>query len=177
MSKYSKQLLQANFERRIEQDKISDFVVLDTTGINGVDNNMLRGELRQKAIRLLVARNLLFRRALENHDMASAGVLFDGPCTIAYGGDSIVDVAKEVVDWSKKFKSVQVKGAYVEGAALDGKEAVELSKMPTRTELLGQVAGLAMSPARNLASAIGAPASIIAGCIKQIIEKSENQAA
>lgn len=173
MSKFVKELLQSEFEQMIESEGIESFMVLQTKGISGNENNELRGKLKEKGMRMLVTRNSLFRKALANKGIENAGGLFEGQCTIAFGGDSIVDVAKEMVGWAKKLKPVEIKGAFVEGEVLDGDSARGLSKMATRQELQGEAVMLAASPGRRVAGCIAGPAGIIAGCIKAIADKAE----
>lgn len=176
MSYAVKGLVQNEYTKRF--DGVSSFMVLQTIGISGVDNNKMRGELKKKGVKMMVVKNSLMRRALESLGHPKGGQLFgSGPCTVVFGGDSIVDVAKTLESWLKKNKALTIKGAYVEGEALNAAAAKGLSKMPTRAELQGQILRIAMAPGANVAGCLVGPGSAIAGCVKTLIEKKEKEAA
>lgn len=175
MSKYVKELLQGELERKFAD--YPNFLVLDFKGIDGNENNSMRGELKSKGIGISLVKNAMMRRALTNLDREAAKDLFlEGPCAIAYGGDSVVDLAKELESWVKKFKKIEYKGAFVDGTPVDAEGAKALTKMKSRIELQGEVVTLAQSPGANLAGAIVGPAGHIAGCIKSLVEKLEEAA-
>ncbi|HSV27507.1 MAG TPA: 50S ribosomal protein L10 [Sedimentisphaerales bacterium] len=175
MSKYVKGLVQKQLEKAFSG--VNEFVVVSVKGINGVNNNVIRGALRQNNIRISVVKNNLARNAFKNMGLEVSKGLFAGPCAIVYGGDSIVDVAKQMVFWAGKNKELEIKGAFLDGLVMDSRQAVALSKMPSRAELQGSIVRAAMSPGAKVAGAVAAPASGIAGCIKRLVEKLEKEAA
>ena len=175
MSKSVKQLLAKELSDKFSG--VNEFLVLDITGVDGITTNLLRGELRNKGIKLTMVRNAMMRQAMGILKKDNAMGLFStGSCTVAYGGDSVIDVAKEIEALTKQ-KPLKITGAYIDGTVLGVDAAHGLSKMKNRVELVGEVVMLINSPARRLASAISSPAGVIAGCIKTLIENAEKQAA
>lgn len=176
MSTYVKGLLQKDIERRFEG--VKEFLVIDMKGVAGNDNNEMRGELKKKGIMLSVVRNAMMSRAMDSLGMSGAKSLFEtGPSAVLFGGDSVVDVAKEFAEWSKKLSTLALKGAFIDGEVLGGKAAEGLAKMPSRAELQGTIVMLANSPGRRIAGALVGPGGIVAGCIKGLVEKLEKGAA
>ncbi len=176
MSKYVKNLMVESLKKDFQQ--VGEFIVVSISGLDGINNNRMRGALKQKGIHMMTVKNSAMRIALLALGMKNAADLFAaGPRTVIWGGDSLVDAAKELITWTGKFDSIQFSGAYLDGTVLDAQAAKELSKMKSRAELLGEVPMLAMSPGKRLAGAIAAPAGNIAGCIKSLVEKLEKAAA
>ena len=175
MSKYVKGLVQKELGQKFAE--VDDFLVLDTRGVNGNENNELRGALKGKGIKLTVVKNVLMRQALEGKGMSSAVSLFlAGPCTVAYGGDSVVDIAKECVEWSKKVEAIGFKGGFVDGSVMDAEGVKALAKLPNRSELQGTILLLSRTPGAKVAGAVAGPGAIIAGCIKNLVDKLEDAA-
>ncbi|OXU15484.1 50S ribosomal protein L10 [Sedimentisphaera salicampi] len=176
MSKFVKQLLQRELEAQFKD--VENFLVIGIDGIGGNQNNQMRADLSEKGITIKVVRNSLMRKVLNSADKEQATELFkSGQCTVAYGGDSIVDVAKEMVDLKKKLKVLDLKGAFVEGSVVGAEGVSDLAKMPNRAELQAQIVQISQTPASNVAGAVASPASNIAGCLKTLIEQKEEQAA
>lgn len=155
---------------------IDQCVVVSVRGIDGVSTNEMRRSLSEKNIRLRVLKNSLARRVFRDLNMEPLNEYLTGPSAIVYGADSIVDLVKSLVEWDKKLDAFEIKGALLEGRGLDDKATMALSKLPNRRELQGQVVLLANSPGARLSSAIGSPASQIAGCVKRLIEQKESAA-
>ncbi len=68
---------------------------------------------------------------------------------------------------------MSIKAIQMDGQTYKGSELIELSKMPGRTELQGQVISLAMSAGSGLISLVKGPGSTVAGQIKSLVEKLE----
>ncbi len=151
------------------------FVVVCPIGLDAIVSNQLRASLTSKSIKMTVVKNSVARLALTQLDLAPAAELLDTPSAICYGGESVVDVARELVHWSKKANALRLRGAFCEGQILSAEQVYKLAAMPNRSELLAQIAGLIVSPAGRLASTLTSLGSRIAGSIKTLVEKLSQQ--
>src|SRR5690606_14139292 len=101
------------------------------------------------------------------------GQLMVGPSALVYGGESVVDIARELIDKAKGNDKLQFKGALLEGQLFGPTEIEALSKFPTREEALAKAVGSILSPGSNLAGAILGPGRKVASLVKAIEEKLE----
>ena len=172
MSKKVKNLIESELKSRFQN--VSECLIVSIRGISGTDNNELRGDLRKNQIYINVVKNSLAGRAFSDLGMDPVSELLTGPCAVAYGADNIVDLAKTFAQWSEKLEHLEIKGGFLEGKALNAEQAIALSKMPDRRELQSIIVAQALSPGAQLAGTIIAPAGIIAGCLKTLVEKLES---
>lgn len=155
---------------------LESFVVVCPIGLDAVSTNQFRGALREKNITMLVVKNALAERALQELKFSQAIELLDRSSALCYGGESVVDVAREVIDFSKKDESFQIRGAFLEGKIFSAEQVKSLAIMPNRTELLGQIVQLSLAPGGRLVSIFSSPAARLAGAIKALTEKLAEQA-
>lgn len=172
MSKYVKDLITDALRNRYA-DKDSALWI-ELIGVDGNTTNAFRRALHENEMHLEVVKNSLFRRAVGDGPLAPLAKSVQGPVALVTGGESLVDVAKLIDEWKPKIKPLKLKGAVIEGEWLDEERVQGLAKMPTKRDLQAKVAGCALSPGANLASAINSGGGNIAGCLKALIEKLEN---
>ena len=172
MSKPIKELIVADYKKRFED--VEGALVLDIRGITANDNNSMRQGLHKKQIRVTIIKNTLAKKAFAGTKLEPLSPALEGPSALAYGAESVVDVARELVTWAKKVKQLTLKGAVLDGQLYAGAEGVKrLSQFPTREEAQAKVVQLILSPAGNLVRAATSPGSNIMGIVKEIQERLE----
>lgn len=174
MSKPVKALVRKELINRF--DGQTSLAVVGFTGLDAVENNRIRGRLLEKGMRLSVVKNVLARQAFKEIGLEEACQMLDGPCAVAYGGDSVVDLVRELLDIGKEAPTLTVKAALLDGEVYGRERIADLSKFPTRDEAIATVVTCALSPARNIAGCLKGPASRIAGILKTIEEKGADGA-
>ncbi len=176
MSKTVKNIIMRDYKTRIASglEEYPDATLISIRGVKGVDSTKLRMALAKKKVRITVVQNALARKAFEGSKLAPLGELMTGGNAIAYGGESVVEVARELVSWIAKIPALELKGAVLDGTLFKGKAGVEeLSKFPTKDEAIAKVITLAVSPGRNLLGQLQGPGRTIGGLIKAIETKLE----
>lgn len=172
MSKQVKQMILGDYQSRFAET--SDAVVVSMRGIEANSTNEIRQNLAKKEIRLTVIRNRLARQAFEGTDLANLASLLNGPCTMVYGAESVVEVAREIVGLVKQFPNLELKGAILDGEVFEGESGVSrLSRLPTRDEAIAENVAMIFGPGRTLMGQVKGPGSTVAGLIKAIEDKLE----
>jgi large subunit ribosomal protein L10 len=173
MSKRVKSLITSELETKFKGAE--SVVVVDYTGIDSKTTGGIRSDLRKKKVKLTVVRNALAAKALETAGLKGAGGLLKGTNAVVYGGESVVDIVKELIEQAKKVEKLKIKGSIVEGQVLDSKATEALGKLPNKKELQGMIVGQILGPGRKIAGQLKGPASKIAGQIKAVEEKAKDK--
>lgn len=172
MSKPVKEMMIQDYVDRVGDQE--NALVIGLRGISSNDTNAIRTGLAKKEIRVTIMRNSLFGKAFGETSLAPLSEVMKGASALAYGAESVVDVAREIVGMLKEFPDIELKGAVLDGMLFEGEAGVkELSKFPTREEAIAEDVTLILSPARNLMGSLKGPGSGLAGIIKSIEEKLE----
>src|SRR5947209_4392556 len=120
---------------------VRDMVFMNVVGLGSNADNQIRLGLRKKGIRLQMIKNSLARRVFADLGL-NVEKAWAGSTTVAWGGNSIADLSKELEGIIKKNdKFMKVKTALADGQEVAFDVAL---KMPTREQAIGEVIALAL---------------------------------
>ncbi|TMV88731.1 50S ribosomal protein L10 [Thioclava sp. BHET1] len=131
----------------------------------------LRARMREAGGSVRVAKNKLAKIALEGQPCASIAEYLTGMTVLSYSEDPVA-AAKVIDKYAKENEKLVILGGSMGDSALDVAGVKAVAQMPSREELLAQIASCIGAPASNIAGAIGAPASNIASILSSIEEKA-----
>ncbi|MCX5659989.1 MAG: 50S ribosomal protein L10 [Planctomycetota bacterium] len=174
MSKPVKNLISASYKKRFGE--LEGAVLINIRGLSSNDNNKLRQNLAGKKVKVTVVKNTLARKALGDTKLKALTDLIEGPTALVYGGESVVNVARDLLAAIKGMESVKVTGAILDGLVFPANQIEVLSKYPTRREAQAQAITLVVSPGRKLAGQILGPGRKLAAIVKAIEVKKEKEA-
>jgi len=188
MSKLVKNMLVDDLKKRLDQ--VGDLVVVSLGRLNAQKTTQLRQVLRKKKIQLQLVKNSLARRATLDTPLAPAFEQTEGMLAIAWGGEDVVDLAKELdrLTAVKDFVGLECRGGALDGARLNAADVKLVAKWPTRSEQLsilsGQISSLGaklsgqiLSVGANLASQISSRADDLEKAAGEVAAVEEAPAA
>lgn len=120
-------------------------------GLTVHDATELRRSLSDTA-RFSVVKNTLMRRAAGEAGIQELETLLSGPTAIAFVQGDVVATAKRVVEAAKRFPTLVLKGAYMDGQVLDAQAAQALATLESREVMLSKIAGILKSEMSRAAS-------------------------
>lgn len=126
-------------------------VLVDYRGLTVEQDTQLRKQLREAGITYKVYKNTMMNFAFKGTDFESLLPYLEGPSAVAISTEDATAPARVLCKFAKTADALEVKGGVVEGITYDAKGIIEISKIPSREELLSKLLGSIQSPIANFA--------------------------
>ena len=126
-------------------------VLVDYRGLTVAQDTELRKQLREAGVIYKVCKNTMMKRAFEGTEFAGLEEYLEGPSALVVSKDDSTAPARIICKFAKTAEALEVKAGVVEGNVYDAAGINELSKVPSREELLSKLLGSLQSPITNLA--------------------------
>ena len=147
----------------------------DTSELNAEDTSNLRRLCFKSNIKLVVVKNTLLKRAMENSekDLEELYEALVGPTSLMFSEAGNAP-AKLIKDFRKKADRPALKGAFVEEVSYLGDDQLEtLVNIKSKNELIADIIALLQSPAKNVISGLQSGEQTLTGILTTLAEKAE----
>jgi len=155
----------------------SHFYLADFGGLNAAKTTELRRICFKQDIKLVVVKNTLLRKALDNSSVdfteLYGSLTGETSLMLSNTGNGPAKIIQDFMKASKsKVKKSILKAAYVEESFYIGEDQLEsLIHVKSKNELIADVIALLQSPAKNVISALQSGGTIIHGVLKTLSER------
>lgn len=147
----------------------------DFTGLTVEKITMLRRAFRKTGTRFVVSKNTLAKIAIKGSPMEPLSKLFKGPTGIAYSQTDAVAPARVLATFGKDNEKFKVKGAFVDGSVLEGRQVAEIANLPSKEVLIAQALGIVQSPMRGLVTVINGVLTNLVVALEEIRKQKEQK--
>lgn len=115
-------------------------------GLKVNEMEALRAACREQNITCIATKKTLVKRALADNGMDVDTKAYQGGVAAFFGNDDEVAPAQIVAKYAKDHEIITIFGGVLEGAYIDAAKVTELSKLPSKQQLLGQLVGSLNAP-------------------------------
>jgi large subunit ribosomal protein L10 len=171
MRKEEKKELIDNLTQQLTEN--SNFYITDIAALNAEDTSMLRRLSFKNGIRLVMVKNTLLRKAMENvdKDLSELYSTLVGNTAIMFSEAGNAP-AKMIMEYRKKNDKPIIKGAFIEETTYIGDDQLNfLVSIKSKDELIAEVIALLQSPVKNVVSALQSGGGKLSGILKTLSEK------
>lgn len=138
---------------RSESKQTDSYLFVNFKGLNASQLNVLRALLKEKKARLIVSKNRLLKKAFDNREENFEQFL-KAETGIVYAVGDIVEITKALFDFNKENNQFEIKGGLINQEKFERKTLENISKLPTRSALLGMTVNCIASPLTSFVSAL-----------------------
>ena len=134
----------------------STAILVDYRGLNVPAVTELRRQIRGAKGKYKVVKNTLAKRASKGTAFEALEKQFEGTTAVAYTGEDAVALAKALTTFMKGAPTLSIKGAVVQGRAIQPAEVTDLANLPGKPELYAKLLFLLQAPMQQLVSVLAA---------------------
>lgn len=158
-------------ELRGKMEGVSSLYYTDFTGLNVKAMTDLRRRFRRAGVEYVVIKNTLALRAVSESGLT--GTKLAGPTGIVLGRDPVA-AAKVLTDFAKEHDHrPAVKGGLLDGKAIEPAQVERLATLPSREQMLAQLAAGMQSPLAAFAGALNGLLYMFAGALDALKTQRE----
>ncbi len=125
----------------------------DFTGVSVKKITELRRKLRSAGTEYVVVKNTLAVWAFREAEVGGLDEVLAGPTALALAQEPVA-AAKILAEFQREFDTFRVKAGLVDGRPVTPDEVRRLATLPSREELLGQLAGTMQAPLQGFLGAM-----------------------
>ena len=163
----------ADLKQTLSESQLA--IVIDYTGLSVAEITDLRRRLRPKGSSCQVAKNTLMRIAVEgNETWQPLQELLTGTSAFVFVQEDIGGAIKAYQEFQKVSKKTELRGGVMEGRVLKEADVKALADLPSKEQLMAQIAGAINGVATKLAVGINQVPTSIARGLKAYAEKDQN---
>jgi large subunit ribosomal protein L10 len=145
-------------------------VAANYSGITVAEMSKLRNKMRENSANVRVAKNRLAKIAIENAPPEGMKHMLVEQIMLMYSEDPVT-AAKISVEFAKTNENLTIVGGAMGDKILDLDGVIEVSKFPSREEVLSSISAILLSPSSLVSSAIGGPSTSLANVLENVGEK------
>jgi len=157
-----------------EINSYNHFYIADISGLNAEVTSNLRRLCNKREVKLVVVKNKLLRKALENSNKNTEelyDVLKDNTSVLFSNTGNVP--AKLIKEFSKKNKKPVFKAAFVEECTYVGENQLDaLIDIKSKEELIGGIISMLQAPVKNVVSALQSGGQTISGLLKTLEQRT-----
>src|SRR5205807_6874007 len=131
-------------------------ILTEYRGLDVAEIARLRRSLREAGGQYKIYKNTLMRLAVRELGLEELEELLLGPTAIAFVDGDAAAVAKSLRDFGRTNPALVIKGGVLGETILSAKDASALAELPSREQLLAQLAGAMAAPLQQMAGLLKA---------------------
>lgn len=143
----TKQKKEQDIQALVESLKTAKSAVFaNFQGLKVSESEELRGLCREQNIDYTATKKTLMKKALNDAGYDVDIKAFQGGVAAVFGKEDEVAPAQVIANFAKDHEIVEIFGGILEGKFIDSAKVKELSKLPSKHQLLGQLVGTLNAP-------------------------------